>query len=301
MSHAKFTRYEVYVMKGKRILLTGGNGDLGRVLCPRLLASGMAVLSLDPSGEASLGVYHVQGSILDRDLIRETLKNVDLVVHIAAWHGFHAFTGSRSSEEFWDLNMTGTFNVLDACVATGTRKFVFISSSSVEEWPEIYGVTKLLGEELCRSYAEREGLQVLSLRPRAFIPWWNSAVYTSKEEWARWFARGAVHINDVAEAVLLACRTLLESDAAVCETLTLDGKQDFSAEELNRWGAYGGKELLKERFPNFESLIESANFIPAEPPTYKDISRTRERIGFDPQYGFQELLAEMATESAIKR
>lgn len=287
--------------KGKRILLTGGNGDLGQVLGPRLLAAGMEVSSLDPSGVPASGITHIQGSILDRDLTREAVKNADIVVHIAAWHGFHAFTGSRSNAEFWDLNMTGTFNLLDACVASKTRKLVFISSSSVEDWPEMYGVTKLLGEELCRSYAERDGFQIFSLRPRAFIPWWNSAVYTSKEEWAAWFARGAIHIDDVAESTLLACLKLLENDQPLFETLTLDGKRDFSTEELDRWREFGPRELLKEKFPLFESLIDTASFIPAQPPTYKDTCRARELLGFDPKYGFYELLAEMETERSLKR
>jgi nucleoside-diphosphate-sugar epimerase len=280
----------------KRVLLTGGNGDLGRILSPRLQALGMEVSSLDPSGEIPPGIHHIQGSILDRDLTREAVKDQDVVVHIAAWHGFHAFTKSRSSAEFWDLNMTGTFNLLDACVASGTRKFVFISSSSVDEWPEMYGVTKALGEELCRAYSEREGIQVLSLRPRAFIPWWNTAVYGSKEEWAKWFARGAIHINDVAESVILACLKLLGTEQPFFDALALDGKQDFSPEELAYWRTFGGKQLLRMRFPKFQRLIESANFIPVEPPTYKDISRTKELLGFDPTYGFYELLAEMENE-----
>jgi nucleoside-diphosphate-sugar epimerase len=121
-------------------------------------------------------------------------------------------------------------------------------------------------------------------------------VYGSKEEWAKWFARGAIHIDDVAESVVLACLRLLANDQPLFEALALDGKQDFSAEELDHWRTFGGKELLNKRFPEFQKLIDSANFIPVEPPTYKDISRTKELLGFDPKYGFYELLAEMENE-----
>lgn len=282
-----------------KVLLTGGSGDLGKVLTPRLLSAGIAVTSLDPAIPTPPDIEHVQGSILDRELTISATKNVDLVVHIAAWHGLHAFRGSRTSSEFWDLNMTGTFNVLDACVQSGTRKVVFISSSSVEDWPDMYGVTKLLGEELCRSYAERDGLQIIALRPRAFIPWWNNDVYTSKAEWAKWFARGAIHINDVAESVLLACQTLLRSERLFFESLALDGKQDLSEDDRGRWSNVGGKVLLKEKFPSLESLIDSADFIPTDPPTYKDISRAREILGFEPRYGLRELLTEMSDDGMI--
>ena len=276
-----------------RIVMTGGNGDLGKLLAPKLSAIGADAISLDPVGKVAAGVSHIPGSILDRNLTRESIAGATLVVHIAAWHGFHAFSKSKTDAEFWDLNMTGTFNVLDSCVASGTRKLVFISSTSVDEWPDMYGMTKLLGEELCRAYAKREDIQVITLRPRAFVPWWNTNVYNSKEEWASWFARGAVHIDDVAEAAMLACVKLLETDNSMCEVLTLDGKQDFSAEEIEIWRERGGKSFLMERFPEYRALIESASFIPDEPPVYKDISRTKEVLGFMPRYGLYELFVEM--------
>lgn len=276
------------------ILVTGGNGDLGRLLAPKLIASGSNVTSLDPSGQPTPGVIHTRGSILDRELVSATIKGADLVVHIAAWHGLHAFSGTKSDAEFWDLNMTGTFNLLDSCVASGTRKFVFISSTSIDEWPDTYGMTKLLGEQLCRAYAERGDIQAIILRPRAFIPWWNTSVYKSKEEWASWFARGAVHIDDVAEAVMLACKKLLESNESIYEILELDGKQDFSADQLAIWREKGGKSFLAAHFPEHRELVETATFIPQEPPSYKDISRARDILGFKPKYGLYELLVEMS-------
>ena len=46
-------------------------------------------------------------------------------------------------------------------------------------------------------------MNVIVLRPRAFIPFWNRHVYTNFIDWARWFWKGAVHIDDVASAVIL--------------------------------------------------------------------------------------------------
>lgn len=279
----------------KQVLVTGGNGDLGRLLAPKLQSHGMRVHSLDPAGDAPQNVEHIRGSILDRELLQRVTRGIDLVVHVAAWHGFHAFTASKTNTEFWDLNMTGTFNLLEACVASGIRKFVFISSSSVDEWPEMYGVTKVLGEQLCRAYVERGSLEVISLRPRAFIPWWNKVVYASKDEWASWFARGAVHIADVAEATRLSCLVLLDSsDVRLYEACEIDGKHDFSQQELAEWRQAGGRSLLKRRFPEFESFIDDATFIPDDPPTYKDISQAQRILGYTPSYGFYELLKEMS-------
>jgi nucleoside-diphosphate-sugar epimerase len=87
-------------MCSQNILITGGSGDLGRVLIPRLLNSGDSVTCLDPSTPSVHGVGWRDGSILDRPLVNELVRGSDLVVHIAAWHGYHAFTQSKSTEEF---------------------------------------------------------------------------------------------------------------------------------------------------------------------------------------------------------
>lgn len=280
-------------MKNKRIFVSGGNGDLGRVLAPRIVSAGDAMLSVDPEPYQQVGVESVQGSILDRALLDDLIGSSDLVVHIAAWHGYHAFTGTKTTEEFWDLNMTGTFNLLEACARHNKRKFVFISSTSTDEWPEVYGMTKVLGEELCRAYAMRHGMQILALRPRAFIPWWNERVYPSKTDWAAWFARGAVHINDVAQSVVLACNALDKSDSPFFESVEIDGKHDFDATDRDEWSKVGPKRFLTARFPRFAECIERATFLPAEPPSYKDNTRASDILGYEPTYGFEEMLSEM--------
>src|SRR5262249_8050853 len=52
-------------------------------------------------------------------------------------------------------------------------------------------------------YRKHRHMNVITLRPRGFIPYWDRAVYTKYSDWARWFWKGAVHIDDVATAVIL--------------------------------------------------------------------------------------------------
>lgn len=273
--------------------MTGGSGDLGMALAPRLFSAGCSVTSLDPLPCSATDITGVQGTILDRPLLDELVARADIVIHIAAWHGFHAFTKSKSDVDFWDLNMTGTFNLLDACTRAKVAKCIFISSSSVDEWPEMYGTTKFLGEELCRSYAARAPMQILALRPRAFIPWWNTAVYQNINQWAAWFTRGAVHIDDVAEACLLGCNLLSNKTGAFFDIITLDGKRELSDIELAQWPTRGGKEILATHFPRYRDLIMNGTFVPTETPTYKDNSKAREILGYDPRYGLGEMLEEL--------
>ena len=186
-----------------RILLTGGAGDLGLLLARELSQRGDTPVCLDIRPPSVQRGEFVPGSITDRALLAQTMPGIDVVVHIAAWHGIHEVTGQRDAFDFWDVNVTGTFNVLETAVRAGVHKVVFISSTSVEDRHGIYGHTKVLGEEMAQTYAVRHGMEIITLRPRAFIPHWNKTVYKNYVEWAHWFWAGAVHINDVVQATRL--------------------------------------------------------------------------------------------------
>jgi nucleoside-diphosphate-sugar epimerase len=217
---------------------------------------------------------------------------------VAAWHGYHAFTKSKSAEEFWDTNMTGTFNLLEACVQNSKKKFVFMSSTSIDEWPEMYGMTKMLGEDLCRAYAAQQAMQIVSLRARAFIPWWNTRVYSSKAEWASWFARGAIHVDDVAAATICGCSKVCSVEGALFEVVELDGKHDFDDADRQAWIKQGRESFLTERFPHLSDVIRKATFLPDTPPTYKDLRKANELLGYLPSYGYGEMLEELRSEVA---
>jgi nucleoside-diphosphate-sugar epimerase len=206
-----------------RVFLTGGSGDLGQVLSRQLEERGDVPVCFDVRPPRSGRGPYVQGSILDREALQRGLVGADCVVHIAAWHGIHEATGAKDVYEFWDLNVTGTFYVFEAAVRAGVQRIVYISSTSVANWAGVYGHTKVLGEEVARAYAARHRLSVITLRPRAFIPPWNREVYRSFVEWAKWFWRGAVHIDDVSQAVVRAVDVLGRGPLAAPLVLTVDG------------------------------------------------------------------------------
>lgn len=181
----------------------------------------------------------VQGSITDRALLAQILPGIDVVVHIAAWHGIHEVTGQRDAFDFWDVNVTGTFNVLETAVRANITKFVYISSTSVEERFGVYGHTKVLGEEIAQTYVVRHGVNLIALRPRAFIPHWNTDTYKNYLEWTNWFWGGAVHIDDVAQATLLTVDRLVQNPPKNYLCLTVDGAYDYSPDVLANWDADG--------------------------------------------------------------
>ena len=170
----------------RRVLLTGGAGNLGQALRRRLLALGSTPITFDvaaaPSAPAA-GEAYLQGSVTDRAALASAIDGVDAVVHIVAFHGVHEPAGPFASirqdvlEGFWDVNVTGTANVFELAARAGVREVVFISSTSIRDRTGVYGSTKVIGEEIARTYASRHGMRVVCLRPRAFISHSDSVVY----------------------------------------------------------------------------------------------------------------------------
>jgi UDP-glucose 4-epimerase len=103
------------------------------------------------------------------------MKGIDYVFHLSAMWLLHCKDYPRTA---FDVNIAGTFNVLEACVKNNIKKLVYSSSASVygdavevpmtEDHPfnnkNFYGATKIAGEAMCTAYNDRYGLSVIGLR-----------------------------------------------------------------------------------------------------------------------------------------
>ncbi len=276
-----------------RILLTGGAGDLGQVLSKTLDLRGDIPVCLDVRTPMNHRGEYIEGSILDRPLLKHRLEGIDCIVHIAAWHGIHEVTKAKNPYEFWDLNVTGTFNMFEAAAEAGIESFVYLSSTSIRDELSVYGHTKVLGEEIARTYAQRHGMRVIILRPRAFIPYWNKSVYSSFVEWAKWFWPGAVHIDDVNQAVVKAVDLLAQQSLTAPLTLDVDGAYEYTDEDFDNWDANGPGTTFRKYYPEYYDLALSYGLNPAQKPKKLDISKTRLWLGYEPQYSLRNLLMEL--------
>ena len=74
-----------------RVLLTGGSGNLGQALVPRLLEKGDTPVIRDVRTPPRLneGAVFIEASVLDRSKLTEIFRGCNCIVHIAAWHGIH--------------------------------------------------------------------------------------------------------------------------------------------------------------------------------------------------------------------
>ena len=155
-----------------RVLLTGGSGNLGQALVPRLLDKGDTPVILDVRAPRRLseGAVFIEASVLDRSKLTDIFRGCDCIVHIAAWHGIHEDRGEKNAYDFFDLNVRGTFEIFEAAASAGIGKVIFISTTSVYRPNTRYGSSKILAELIAENYRKHRLLNVVTLRPRGFIP-----------------------------------------------------------------------------------------------------------------------------------
>jgi nucleoside-diphosphate-sugar epimerase len=226
--------------------------------------------------------------------LTEIFRGCDCIVHIAAWHGIHESRGTKNAYDFFDLNVRGTFEVFEAAVPLGIDKIVYISTTSVHRPDTLYGRSKILAERIAGDYGKHSDMNVITLRPRAFIPFWNRDVYAGYTDWARWFWKGAVHIDDVASAVILSLDRLCRQPIGEPPILTLDGAYEYTDADLAHWDADGAGSTFRKYYPEYYDLALSYGLDPALKPTRLDISETVKRLGYKPSYSLGSLLSELA-------
>jgi nucleoside-diphosphate-sugar epimerase len=237
-----------------------------------------------------------QGSILDRPKLTETFRGCDCIVHIAAWHGIHEDRGEKNAYDFFDLNVRGTFEVFEAAASLGIGKIVHISTTSVYRPDSRYGSSKILAELIAEDYRKHRNMNVITLRPRGFIPYWNREVYASFSDWARWFWKGAVHIDDVATAVILSLDLIFRQHIDRQLVLTLDSAHQYTDADLADWDAEGPGSTFKKYYPEYYDLALSHGLDPALKPTRLDISETVRWLGYKPSYSLASLLSELGAD-----
>ena len=276
-----------------RILLTGGSGDLGTVLIPDLITAGYHPINLDVQAPRIEGGEFIQGSITDRNILAQAMQDIDMVVHIAAWHGIHDVKGDIDTNTFWDVNVTGTFNVFESAVQAGVKSIIYISSTSVDRPYDIYGHTKIMGEKIAETYHNRHNIPVISLRPRAFIPHWNRYAYSNFVEWAKWFWKGAVHLDDVKQGTFLAIEALANEKLTGYHVFNLDGAYDYTAEDLAQWDEDGEGSTFRKYYAEYEALAKQHGLDITLKPRTVLIDDTRQQLGYEPQYSLKNLLEEL--------
>jgi len=166
-------------LKGKRFLVIGGAGLIGSHTVDQLLLEDVAEIRIYDNfsrgthenliqalKDPRVNIFPLGGELMHRDILNAAMKDIDGVFHFAALWLLHCHDFPRSA---FEVNIAGTFNVLEACLNNGIKKLVYSSSASVygdaitepmaEDHPynnnNFYGATKIAGEHMCLSLYHR--------------------------------------------------------------------------------------------------------------------------------------------------
>lgn len=295
-------------------LVTGANGFVGSELCERLRRNGVSVrgavrsLSSQPDAAAAVAI----GSLSSETDWTAALRNVDLVVHLAA--RVHVMNDKNSAPlaEFRRVNVDGTVALARQAAAAGVRRFVFLSSIKVngefteEEQPfaaddvpapeDPYGISKHEAEQLLRQVASDTGIEVVIIRPPLV---YGPGVKANFGSMMRWLARGVplplaaitknrrslVGLDNLVDLIA----TCLNHPAAANQTfLVSDGEDLSTAELLKRMGAAMGHPAPLFYVP--PKLLELGATVVNKRGIYQrlcgslqiDITKTRQLLGWTP-------------------
>ena len=172
-------------LSNSKVFVTGGAGLVGSHIVDELVREGASIIVYDnfirgiPAhlewAQENGDVKTVNGDIRDAEKLKEAMVGSDYVFHQAAMWLLSCEAEPRSAVE---VNIIGTFNVLEACVEVGIKKVVAASSSSVygdgvyfptdESHPFnndlFYGATKVADEQLLRAFHKKYGLDYVGFR-----------------------------------------------------------------------------------------------------------------------------------------
>ena len=300
---------------GSKFLVTGGAGFIGTNLCQAILEMGYEVTCLDnfSTGKQENVDFlinnpkykFIKGDIRDFETCLEAMKNIDYVLHQAAWGSV-----PRSIEMpllYDEINIKGTLNMLEASRQNKVKKFVYASSSSVYgDEPNLpkkegregnllspYALTKRCNEEWAKQYTMYYDLPTIGLRyfnvfgrrqnPEgayaAVIPKFIKQLLNNERPVINGdgtHSRDFTYIENVIEANLKACLA----------------KDEASGQAFNI--AYGGREYIKDLYFVLTKAL-SLDSQPIYGPERKgdvkhsnaDISKARELLNYSPDWDFE--------------
>jgi UDP-glucose 4-epimerase len=170
------------------ILVIGGAGFIGSFVVSELLkypvkkvvvydnfARGNKSYIAAQLNDERCSIFPFGGDIRETDILNIAMDGMDYVISLAAMWLLHCKDFPRTA---FDVNIAGTFNILEACVKNNIKKLIWSSSASVygdaiklpmtEEHPlnnkNFYGASKIAGEAMATAFNDRYGLKVIGLR-----------------------------------------------------------------------------------------------------------------------------------------
>jgi UDP-glucose 4-epimerase len=287
-----------------RVLVTGVHGKVGRAARQALVDRGHEVVGVDLARPDYDGPAYVQADVTDAGDMFAVIDGVDAVVHTA---GIPEPTRNPAHEVF-ATNVTGTFNVVEACVRSGVRRLVNLSSDSVtgytwskglvrpasypidEDHPSTpvdpYGLSKLVGEQLCDAACRRSSMTAVSIRatwvitPETYAtnlgPFLADASLTTAVFWSY------LDVADLADLVLLA----VEADTPGHEVVVAAAADNIGGRDIRAALAQHHPEVHVVRVPR----PDAGGYA---------LDKARRLFGWEPSRSWRDHLAPRPAEQGV--
>ena len=276
----------------KKVLITGSSGHSGTAIA-NLLKKEFDIIGVDiVDGDFT---HHI-GSLTDKKFVNKIAKGIYAVIHTASLHAPHISTHSRQA--FIDTNITGTLNLLEASMESGAKKFIYTSTTSLygeslnnrqqavwitEEVPtiprDIYDITKIAAEGLCRDFFNEKGLQATVLRVSRF---WNEPL----EDRIFYRMYRGLDVRDVAQAHQLAIHKHFKK----FDAFNISAQSIFTKEDLVQL-KNDAPTLLQNRIPELIRFYQNNHW---EMPNSIDrvyvIDKAKKVLGYRPKYNIRDFL-----------
>lgn len=267
-----------------KVLITGSTGFIGSILVEQLRTR-HDVVGYDQNApqQIPVGTTFLQGDMLDRDALKRAMDGVEGVVHLAGIP-----YDIPPLHEVFSVNVQGTYNALELAVEAGASHFLFASSIMAygfgqnvdpqyfpvdEEHPLLanrpYGLSKVVGEQLCRTFSERCGICTYCFRlTTAVAPGKRYEMYPLSERTAE---VGIYQYFDVRDFATLAEAALADKkirhDSFLVSAVDSGHKKDTA-------------DVIASFYPQAElrygDLGANAPFV--------SIEKARRLLGFDPRH-----------------
>ena len=231
------------------LLVTGASSEMGSALIRQLLNnSDLKIRAMVHRSLVNVSGCEIRpGNLKNKGSLVRALSGVDTVVHMAA------LTKSTRESDYFEVNVSGTKNLIDVCLESGVKKIVYISSSAASLNGGGYSRSKLEAEQLVK----KSGIKWLILRPSEV---YGQRAGDSINRLIRWIQRcifvpvlgtgtcklSPVFIDDVVSAIALSIfNKELEN-----ETIVLAGPEELTYDDLvDRVAAYFGVKRFKLHLP----------------------------------------------------
>lgn len=306
----------------KKVLVTGADGFIGSHLTERLLDKGYSVRAfvyynsfnswgwLDTLPKEKLEKIEIfSGDIRDPNGVKEAMKEVDMVFHLAALIAIPF--SYHSPDSYVDTNIKGTLNVLQAARDLKTERILVTSTSEVygtaqyvpidEKHPyqgqSPYSATKIGADRLAESFYRSFNLPLTIVRPfntygprqsaRAVIPTIITQLLAGKEEihlGSLTPTRDFNYVKDTADGFI----AIAESDKTIGEEINIATQHEISIGDL-------ANELIRQINPNAKIVCEEERMRPEKSEVNRLLGsneKIKQLTDWSPKYTFSEGLAE---------